>query len=272
MRGASRTSLAGAKGRLAVALAGATPAQASGLGDELFAVVSLLDGDPGLRRTLSDPSRDGAAKAGLADELLSGQISAATLAQVTGVVAGRWSEPGDLADAAEQLAVLAIAEAADTDGQLDDLEDELFRFSRVVQANPELRSVLSNQFVPAKGRQDVVADLLAGKVSGPALRLITQAAAQPRGRSLDASLESYANLVADLRQRLVAEVHVAIPLTDAQRDRLTAALVAAYGHDVHLNIVLDPQVLGGISVRIGDELINGSVASRLAELRRDLAA
>lgn len=272
MRGASRASLRAAKEGLSAALAGGTAAQANQLGAELFAVAGLLDSEPGLRRSLSDPSRDRAARTGLAQALLAGKISAGTLDQVSDLVAGRWSEPGDLADAAEELAVLAIAEAADCDGQLDDLEDQLFRFGRIVQGNPDLRAALSNQFVPAEGRREVVTELVAGKVSDPAMRLITQAAGYPRGRSLDAALEAYAGLAAELRQRLVAEVHVAVPLTDDQRTRLTAALVAAYGHDVHLNVVLDPEVLGGLSVRIGDELINGSVASRLAELRRDLAA
>ena len=272
MRGASRASLSAAKERLAEALAGGDAAQATQVGEELFAVASLLDGEPGLRRSLSDPSRDRAARTGLAEALLAGKISDPSLELVKLLAGVRWSEPGDLADAAEELAVLAVAEAADCEGKLDDLEDELFRFGRIVQGSPDLRSALSNQFVPAEGRRSVVTELVAGKVIEPALRLITQAAAHPRGRSLDAALEAYANLAAELRERLVAEVHVAVPLTDDQRGRLAAALVAAYGHDVHLNVVLDPEVLGGMSVRIGDELINGSVASRLAELRRDLAA
>ncbi|HUZ53767.1 MAG TPA: F0F1 ATP synthase subunit delta [Streptosporangiaceae bacterium] len=272
MRGASRASLSAAKERLSAALVGGHAAQATQVGEELFAVVGLLDSEPGLRRSLSDPSRDRAARSGLAEALLAGKISDPTLELVKVLVGARWSEPGDLADAAEELAVLAIAEAADCEGKLDDLEDDLFRFSRIVQGSPDLRSALSNQFVPAEARRSVVTELVAGKVIEPALRLITQAAAHPRGRSLDAALEAYANLAAELRERLVAEVHVAVPLTDEQRGRLAAALVAAFGHDVHLNVVLDPEVLGGMSVRIGDELINGSVASRLAELRRDLAA
>jgi F-type H+-transporting ATPase subunit delta len=272
MRGASRASLSAAKERLASALAGGDAAQATQIGDDLFAVAGLLDGEPGLRRSLSDPSRDRAARTGLAEALLAGKVAEPSLELVKVLVGARWSEAGDLADAAEELAVLAIAEAADCEGKLDDLEDDLFRFGRIVQANPDLRSALSNQFVPAEGRRNVVTQLVAGKVIEPALRLITQAAAHPRGRSLDAALEAYANLAAELRERLVAEVHVAVPLTDDQRGRLAAALVAAYGHDVHLNVVLDPEVLGGLSVQIGDELINGSVASRLAELRRDLAA
>ncbi|HUJ04537.1 MAG TPA: F0F1 ATP synthase subunit delta [Streptosporangiaceae bacterium] len=272
MRGTSRASLAAAKERLAAALAGATAEQASGLGDELFAVVGLLDGEPGLRRALSDPAKEATGRAALAADLLAGKLSDPALAQVTGLVSARWSAPGDLADAAEELAVIAVAQAADARGQLDETEDELFRFGRIVQANPGLRAVLSNQFAPAQGRRDVVTDLLTGKVTDAALRLITQAAGQPRGRSLDASLETFANLAAELRQRLVAEVRVAAPITDAQRGRLAAALAAAYGHDVHLNIVLDPGMLGGMSVRIGDQLINGSAASRLGELRRGLAS
>ncbi len=272
MRGASRASLIAAKERLSAALAGGTAAQANEVGDQLLAVVGLLDREPGLRRSLSDPSRERSARTGLADALLAGKISATTLGLVTELVGARWSEPGDLTDAGEQLAVLAIAEAADSEGELDELEDELFRFGRIVQGNPGLRSALSNQFVPEEGRSAVVTELVSGKVSASALRLITQAAAHSRGRSLDAVLESYASLAAGLRERLVAEVHVAVPLSNEQRDRLAAALVAAYGHDVHLNVVIDPEMIGGVSVRIGDELINGSIASRLADLRRGLAA
>ena len=272
MRGASRASLAAAKQRLSSALAGGTAAQANEVGEQMFAVVGLLDSEHALRRSLSDPARDAAARVGLAEALLAGQISPTSLDLVTALVSARWSAPDDLADAAEELAVLAISEAADRDGELDELEDELFRFGRIVQANPGLRSALSNQFVPAQARAELVTELVSGKVSVTALRLITQAAAHPRGRSLDAALEAYAKLAAELRERLVAEVHVVAPLTEEQRARLTAALVAAYGHDVHLNVVLDPGLVGGITVRIGDELINGSVANRLAELRRGLAA
>ena len=273
MRGASRASLAAAKDRLAASsLANGTAAQAAELGDQLFAVVGLLDREPALRRSLSDPSIDASARSGLADTLFRGKVSAAALDQVTGLAGDRWSESGDLADAVEELAVLAICTAADIAGQLDELEDELFRFGRIVGGDPGLRYALSNLFVPADGRRSLVVDLLDGKVSEPAMRLISQAAAHPRGRSMDANLESYSNLAAALRQRVVAEVHVAVPLSGDQRSQLAAVLAAAYGHDVHLNVVVDPQLIGGMTVRIGDELINGSVASRLAELRRGLAA
>jgi len=272
MRGPSRASLAAAKDRLAASVADVTAEQAGELGDQLFAVVGLLDREPALRRSLSDSSIDATARSGLADTLLRGKISATALDQVTALAGDRWSEPGDLADAVEELAVLAMCTSADIASQLDELEDELFRFGRIVGGNPGLRYALSNLFVPPDGRRSLVLDLLEGKASGPGLRLISQAAAHPRGRSMDANLESYATLAAALRQRLVAEVHVAVPLTADQRSRLAGALAVAYGHDVHLNVVVDSQLVGGMTVRIGDELINASVASRLAELRRDMAA
>jgi F-type H+-transporting ATPase subunit delta len=270
MRGVSRGSLAVVKEHLSEVLAGdADPGQ---LGDELFAVVGLLDRQGALRRTLSDPTLPARAKTGLVETLLGGKVAAATLDVVGAVVSERWSEPGDLADATEELAALAIIEVSDRAGQLDELEDELFRFGRVVSAEPELRTVLWNPFFPQQRKRDLLHALLDGKVTEPAMRLITQAALQARGRTLDASLEEYARLAAERRERLVAEVHVAIPLNARQRRRLAAALAAAYGHDVHLNIALDPKVIGGMSIEIAGERIDGTMAGRLAGLRRRLVA
>jgi F-type H+-transporting ATPase subunit delta len=270
VRGSSRASLALAKERLTQTLA--TDADPGQLGDELFAVTALLDSETGLRRTLSDPTRDARAKVGLARRLLSERIGAPALDLVSALVAERWSDSADLADACEQLAVLSFVEVAEREGSLDDVEDELFRFGRVVNAQPELRIALSDPFFPAERKRELLNALLGGKVTGTTMRLVTQAAVQPRGRTLDASLDEFAHLAAERRERLVAEVHVAIALTAEQRRRLRAALAAAYGHDVQLNVVLDPQVIGGISVEIAGEIIDGSTASRLAELRRRLAA
>jgi F-type H+-transporting ATPase subunit delta len=269
MRGASRASLAEAKERLAAVAPGS---QASELGDELFAVTTLLDSEPALLRSLSDSARDAQARTALLADLLGGKVSQPTLDVLTGMVSARWSAPGDLADAVEQLAVLAYVEAADGDGKLDDLEDELFRFSRIVNAHPDLRAVLSNPFVAAERKRDLLSELLDSRATAQALRLVTQAAIRPRGRSLDASLAEFARLAAQRRARLVAEVHVAVGLTAEQQARLRVALSAAYGHDVHLNVVLDPEVIGGMSIRTGDELIDGSLATRLGSLRRRLAS
>jgi F-type H+-transporting ATPase subunit delta len=270
VRGTSRASLAQAKEQLVAAVAGGAPA--AELGDDMFNVAELLDRESGLRRMLSDPARESRAKTGLTDMLLTGKIGAAALGLVRDLVTSRWAEPRDLPDSAEQLGVLGVVEQARQDGQLDDLEDELFRFSRVVSAESQLRITLSNPFTDPARKRALISDLLDGKVTPPALRLVTEAAVRPRGRSLDRSLESYADLIAERRQRLLAEVHVAVALTDDQRNRLKAALAGVYGHEVYLNIVLDPQVLGGMSVQVGDEVIDGSTAGRLAELRRRLAS
>jgi F-type H+-transporting ATPase subunit delta len=270
VRGVSRASLAEAKERLSAVIAGG--ADLGQLGDELFAVTGLLDAEPALRRMLADPTRAAGAKAGLAGDLLGSRIAPATLELVRGLVSARWSQPADLADAAEQLGALAIIEIADQQQKLDDLEDDLFRFSRIVNAEPELRSALSSPFLPSERKHELLGALLRGKVTEPTMRLVTQAADQARGRSLDASLDEYARLAAERRERLVAEVHVAIALTATQRSRLAAGLAATYGHDVHLNIVIDPRVVGGMTVEIAGELIDGSMASRLAGLRRGLAS
>jgi F-type H+-transporting ATPase subunit delta len=270
VRGASRASLAEAREALETAIGAAD--DSGQLGEEFFAVAGLLDTQPSLLRALSDSSRPAQARGELAESLLEGKVSAPAVKLVIEVTKLRWSVPRDLVDAIEQLAVLAIVAAADAAGRLDDLEDELFRFSRIVGGNPGLRIALSDPFLAAEHKSELLDALLGGKVTAETMRLTTQAAIYPRGRSLDASLEEYARLAAERRERLVAEVHVAIPLTAKQRSRLAAALGAAYGHDVHLNIVIDPRVIGGMSVRIGDELIDGSTASRLAELRRRLAA
>ena len=270
MRGASGAALAAARGQLAAAVA--DPWAAATIGDELFAVAALLDREPGLRRALADPTSPVGARAGLVRGLLGGRVSRATLDLTVALASLRWSAPGDLPDAAEHLAVLATSAAAEGEGQLDELEDELFRFGRIVGGEPELRSALSNSLLPAEHKSGLLEALLAGKVTPTALRLITQAAMHPRGRSLDASLEEYARLAAGWRQRLIAVVRVATELTASQRARLTAALSATYGHDIHLNVVIDPAVVGGMSVQIGDEFIDGSVASRLAQVRRRLAA
>ncbi|MGH3277333.1 MAG: F0F1 ATP synthase subunit delta [Streptosporangiaceae bacterium] len=270
MRGASRASLAEAKGRLA-ALA-AQPDRPAGLSEDLFAIVALLDAQPPLRRALADSSRGRGARASLVASLLTGKVGERAIELVSAVVTSPWSAPADLVDALEQLAVLTVVIEADRAGRLDDLEDDLFRFGRVLGTEAELRAALGNPFAPADAKRALVDSLLAGRASPQTVELVTQAALAPRGRSLDRTLEEYARLAAEQRERLVAEVRVAIELSAARRSRLAAALRGAYGHDVHLNVVLDPQVMGGMIIRVAGEQIDGSVASRLAEARRGLTA
>jgi F-type H+-transporting ATPase subunit delta len=270
MRGISRASLAEVEERLEPLTTSSSVAIA--LGDELFSVAGLLATQPALRRALTDPSRSAEARSGLATTLLTGKISDQAVSLVAAAAAARWSAPGDLTDAVEQLAAQSVVAAAELEGRLDDVEDELFRFGRIVASQPGLRIALTNPFMTAEAKRGLLSDLLASRTTPETLRLVTQAAVNPLGRSLDVSLDDYARLAARRRERLVAEVHVAAPLTAEQRGRLASALASAYGHQVHLNVVLDPRVAGGMTVRIGDELIDGSVTTRLAEARRRLAS
>ncbi|WP_433438632.1 F0F1 ATP synthase subunit delta [Nonomuraea sp. CA-141351] len=268
MRGLSRTSLAEVEERFN-AVAGS--ADLGTLSDELFAVADLLDREHGLRRALSDPARSGEQKAATVRALLEGKVSEAALATTEGAVAAKWSRTGDLADVLERLGVVAAAAEAESQSRLDDVEDELFRFGRIVAANPDLRRALADQAAPAPGKAQLLRDLLGGKVSPSSLRLITQVAVHPRGRSLEAGLEEVGHLVAAQRQRLVAVVRSAVELTEGQKQRLAAWLSASYGRDVHLNVEVDKRVLGGFSVRIGDEIIDTTIVGRIEEVRRRLA-
>jgi len=270
MRGASRAAFGQARDRLSAAVA--DPAVAATMGDELFAVTGLLDSEPGLRRALTDATSSRAARTGLVRGLLGERVSPPTLDLLAGMASDRWSAARDLADATEELAVLATAAGASGAGELDDVEDELFRFGRIVGAEPELYAALASPLLPDERKRQLLDALLAPKVATGALRLITQVTLHPRGRSLEANLAEYARLVAAWRQRLIATVRVATALTESQRERLTAALSAIYGQGIQLNVVLDPEVVGGISVQIGDEFIDGTMSSRLAGLKRRLAA
>jgi F-type H+-transporting ATPase subunit delta len=263
----SRASLAEAKERLEAVIPSADLAE---LGGDLFSVLHLIDREHGLRRAVSDPARDGADKAQLVQILLEGKVSPAALGLVADVVRLRWSTPTELADAVEVLAVTAEAARAEADHRIDDLEDELFRFSRVVEGEPALRGALASPGLPDERKLGLVEALLDGKVTPATLTLVTELVVRPRGRSLEGGLAEYGRLVAQRRQRLVAHVRTPAELSEAQRTRLAAVLAAAYGHDVHLNIELDPTVIGGLSIQIGDEIIDGTIAGRLDDVRRRL--
>jgi F-type H+-transporting ATPase subunit delta len=270
VRGASRASFAALTDQLAAEnITSATVA--TRLADELFAVVGLLDTEHPLRRALSDPGKPAAEKGAIAGALLHSKVTQRTEALIVAAAEARWAISGDMVDAIEQLAIEAMVLAAQADGGLDDLEDGLFRFGRVVAGQPDLRAALADSSLPAERKQALLSALLDGKVTPVTLRLISQMVVHPRGRSLTAALDLCAGIAARRREQLIAVVRSAVELSATQRRQLADAMAASYGHQVHLNVVIDPSVIGGISIRIGDELIDGTVASRLAAVRRKLA-
>lgn len=268
MRGASRASYAGLRERLGAVAVG--PATSEQIGDQLFSVVRLLDSEHGLRRALADATKPPAEKAAVTRSLLHGRVSEAAENLVADAAEARWATSGDFADALEQLAIEAYTLSAQYGGALDDLEDDLFRFARVISGQAGLRQALTGPTTP-DAKTSLLTNLLSAKVSGPSLSLITQMLTHPRGRSPQAVLDLAAGIAARRREQLIAVVRVATELSAAQRQRLLDALTAAFGQGIHLNVVQDPTVIGGVSVQIGDELIDGTALSRLAAVRRRLA-
>jgi F-type H+-transporting ATPase subunit delta len=270
MNSASREALASARERLD-ALTDNTSVDAAKLAEELAAVTSLLHREVSLRRVLTDPARSGESKAELAGQLLSGQVGGEAVDLVSGMVRCRWSQSRDLVDSVEELANTADLTAAQRSGALDDVEDELFRFGRIVGSAKDLRSALTDRSATPAAKGELLRSLLGGKAQPVTERLVVRLVTQPRGRSLEAGLDSLSRLAAERRDRMVAVVTSAVPLSDRQKQRLGAALAKIYGRQMHLNLDVDPTVLGGISVRVGGEVINGTIADRLDEATRRMA-
>jgi F-type H+-transporting ATPase subunit delta len=270
MQGASRESLALARERLDQLL-GQAGTDGAALGQALFAVVDLLDANVAVRRALTDPSHDGESKSALVARLLDGKASADVVAVVQSTVRGRWSRSGDLPDALEQLAGTAVIAGAEAAGRADRVEDEIFRFEWVVDGDPELARAMADRSAPSESKTQLLRDLLSSKAAPESEILISRTVLAQRGRNLDQALEQLVDLAAARREQLVAHVRVAAELSDDHRARLAAALTELYGKQVQLNVDVDPQVVGGIRVEIGDEVLDGTVARKLDDVRRRLA-
>jgi F-type H+-transporting ATPase subunit delta len=219
---------------------------------------------------LTDPTRPAEGKAELARAVFGAHLDG-TAGDLLATAAGsRWAGSGDLLDALERLGVIAVVKQADRDGEGDRLEDELFMVGRVVADNPDLRAALLDPNRTASAKRGLVAELLEGKVLPATIRLVQEALGERHTRVRQA-LREFARVAADARNRTVAFVKVAAPLGDRERERLAAALRRQYGRAVHLNVEVDPGVIGGISVEIADDIIDGTIASRLDDATRRLA-
>lgn len=271
MQGASGDSLATLGDQLRAAVDGSGESgDAARVGEDLFAVSAVLRDQPGLRRVVTDVSLDAEAKTGLVRQLLGEQLDEASLDLVTKAATLRWAASRDLGDALEQLGVVAVVRSADHDDQADRLEDELFAFGRLVSQNPGLRDALSDPARSTDDKRELVRGLLQGKATDAAIRLAEQSVAGSH-RTVGVAVEEYKKVAAEVHSQRVATVRVARDLAEDDLRRLSAALEDQYGRKVHLNVLVDPDVVGGIRVEIGDDVIDGTVASRLDEARRRLA-
>jgi len=239
----------------------------SSVSEGLFGVVRLLDRSGQLRRALGDPTTPAPAKESLLDSLLGSQLEPLAMRVLKSVAGQRWSSPRDLVDAVEVLAVQAAFLVADGDGSLDDVEDELFRFSRIVAQDSSLRAVLTDRGLDDERKTALLTGLLGERTRPETLRLVGSLVLSPRGRTLEDGLAEYARLAAEIRERSVARVTSAIRLTDAQEERLAAALARTLGREVQLQVDVDPAVIGGLVVRVGDEVIDGTTKHHLRAAR-----
>jgi F-type H+-transporting ATPase subunit delta len=242
----------------------------TGLAEELFAIARLLEGQRTLRRSLSDPSGKPDDRAALADRLLTGKVSGTALDLVETVARQRWSRPLDLVEALETLATDAALDAADARGELDGVEDELFRFGRIVAGDPDLSRVLSDRSAPAKGRGELLDRLLAGKVSPVTGLLLRNVLTGSHVGTAEVAVERLSETASARRGQSVAHVTSAVELSAAQEQRLTQILGRLYGRTIGLQVTVDPDVLGGLIIRVGDEVIDGSVLHRLEAAGRRL--
>ncbi|MEP6855132.1 MAG: F0F1 ATP synthase subunit delta [Pedococcus sp.] len=269
MRGSSRASAIAGSTALEAALSAGADRRA--LAEDLLGVTALIDGSATLRRALADPSREAAGKQELAERLLSGKVSPEAVVMVKALVGQRWATERDLSDTVERLGIEALLASAEGNGQIDRVEDELFRFERIIAGNPDLRDRLTNRQGDVQAKAGIVAQLLEGKASDETVRLARQAVLAPRGRKLDRTLEDYLALAATRREQLTAVVTAAINLSEQQRDRLRSALQGIYGKTIVLQVVHDEQVIGGIRVQVGDEVVDGTILRRLDGARRHIA-
>lgn len=239
-------------------------------GQACLQVADLLDGDQVLRATLADASRVGEEKRALAEQLLAGKVPAVSLDVLGRVFAARWGSPADLVDAVEGVGTTLILMSAEAAGRIDTVEEELFRFGRAVDANASLQMALTDPANSPAAKAGIVASLLEHRASVEACALLEYLAGHLRGRRVQAAVSTLSELAAARHGRIVAEVRATLELSATQSQRLAAVLAKIHGRPVEINVIIDRGIIGGIEVRVGGEVIDSTVATRLEQARRKL--
>jgi F-type H+-transporting ATPase subunit delta len=267
--GSSRQSLVTARGQLDAAVKGATAASATELSTQLFFASDVFAKNTSLRRAFADPSRDAAAKSALVKDLFGKNLGAPAVALLSSVSTLRWSAGGDIVHVLEQLAIEAEASAANISGELDAVEAQVFEVSRTIAENFELRKALVGPGTP-EAKSALITELLSKKASSSTTKLVVALISNLRGRSIEAGFADYLFGLANRRNRLIALVRVASALSTEQKTRLAAAIEKQVGQPISINIQIDPSIIGGVSVKFADDLVDGSISNRLASAGRAL--
>ena len=236
----------------------------TGLANDLASAAKLLRTEAVLARHVADPSSDTGAKVQLTERLLSGKVSDAALDILKTAVSQRWSSTADLIYGVQHIARLALLVRAEREGQIEDVEDQLFRFSRILESEPKLITLLSDFSSPVDGRISLLNNVLHRRASKNAADLLRQSVQLLHGERADETVRDLANLAVSVRGEVVAHVRAAAELTEAQENRLTELLSRIYGHPISLQLDVDPELLGGLTIAVGDEVIDGALSSKLA--------
>jgi F-type H+-transporting ATPase subunit delta len=242
-----------------------------GLADELYATADLLVGQPRLRRAVGDPGSAPDGRAALITGLLAGKLSQPALDIVAATVRERWSTPWDLTDALETAGDDALFAAAEREGKLSIVEDELFWVERILNSESELTTLLDEAPIDPSRRTGLLDTVLADRVDPITKALLEHGVRSQRKRSITLAIDDLLEEAAARRAQSTARVVSAVELSTQQLDRLTAALGQVYGRSMTVRAATDPAVRGGLVVRVGNEVIDGSVATRLLTARSALA-
>ena len=243
------------------------------LAGELFALVDVLDHNGTLRRAVTDSSRDAAARQGIVNSVFDGKISSQAMAVLTNAVAQRWSDDTDLADALERAAVLAVIASAQSRGGVDALDEvlnELLTFVRTVDSNAQAQEALSDHQASKEAKKKLAVALGGPATTAEGVLLLERVGSNPRGLHAARAADEFAEIIVKRQNRYIARVTSAINLSQAQLERLGRALNAVYGRELKLDVSVDPAVLGGLRVQVGDEVIDGTVETRISDLSRSI--
>lgn len=240
------------------------------MGAELFTIVELVEADRPTRVALADVSASPEQRKALMTRLIEGKVLPETLRVCQEAAARDWSNPADLRDGLVRTARSALLQAAELSNSLPQVEEELFRLSRTIEAHPGLEQALGDRQASADERRALLAQMLYGKVSAISEILASQAVARPQEGLVADDLDILSRQAAHETGRRVADVTTPVALTDAQREGLQAKLRDIYGIEVSIHEVVDRNIIGGVIIKVGNEIINGSLASKLESLRRSL--
>jgi len=267
----SREALDGARVELETILRGAAASSTDAVtvGTELLSVADTVSGDRTLRITLADSATAPDHRAAFADKVLQGKVSDVARNVVSSAAARTWSSDADLVEGLRQLGREALLLAAKAGDKADAVEDELFRLARVIKADTALEQALSDRSRSTADRTALLRKLIDGKVDPITERLAADAVATSDELPGDA-IDELSQLAAASNGRKVAYVTSAGELSSDQRTKLAAQISEIYASPVTLHVDIDPEILGGVVIRVGDERIDGSISGKLATLRRGL--